>query len=83
MSEYKKVCRCKECGKIYPNGISYICGKCGATIGKQTSLFLQAMGGDPVTLTDKCEKVIAKKGLFGWKIRQEVVDESGNEISGE
>lgn len=30
MRDYKKVCRCRDCGKIYDKGIPYICSKCGA-----------------------------------------------------
>jgi len=69
---YMKVCRCKECGEIYPNGIPYICKKCGAEIGTLTPMILQALGHGEVSLTDKCEKVVAKKGLFGWKVREEI-----------
>lgn len=69
---YIKVSRCKECGEIYPNGIPYICKKCGAEIGTPTPMLLQALGCGEVTLTDKCEKVVAKKGLFGWKVREEI-----------
>lgn len=70
MSGYKEVCRCKECGKIYEKGIPYLCTKCGTRIGAPTLFLIQALGGDQVTLTDKCEKIIAKKTLFGWKIRK-------------
>ena len=28
------------------------------------------MGCGEVTLTEKSEKVVAKKGLFGWKVRE-------------
>jgi hypothetical protein len=28
------------------------------------------MGSGEVTLTEKCEKVVAKKGLFGWRVRE-------------
>ena len=31
---------------------------------------LQMMGSGEVTLTEKCEKVVAKKGLFGWRVRE-------------
>jgi hypothetical protein len=72
MSGYQMVSRCKECGKIYPNGIPYICSKCGVEIGTPTPMLLQALGHGEVTLTDKCEKVVAKKGLFGWKVREEI-----------
>lgn len=67
---YKPVSRCKDCGKIYDKGIPYICSKCGAEIGKPTPTILQMMGCGEVTLTEKCEKVVAKKGLFGWKVRE-------------
>lgn len=61
MGDYKKVCRCKVCGKIYDKGIPYICSKCGAEIGRPTPTILQMMGSGEVTLTEKCEKVVAKK----------------------
>lgn len=35
-------------------------------------MLLQALGHGEVSLTDKCEKVVAKKGLFGWKVREEI-----------
>lgn len=70
MRDYKKVCRCRDCGKIYDKGIPYICSKCGAEIGKPTPTILQMMGCGEVTLTEKSEKVVAKKGLFGWKVRE-------------
>ena len=73
MGKYKRVCRCKKCGKIYPHGIPYICGKCGTEIGTKTPTILKAMGlgYDAVTLTDNCEKVTAKKTLLGWKIKED------------
>lgn len=30
----RKVCRCKNCKKIYPNGIAEIC-KCGVVLGEK------------------------------------------------
>ena len=77
---YMKVCRCKECGKIYPNGIPYICKGCGAEIGIPTPMLLQALGQGEVTLTDKCEKVIAKKSFFGWKVRREIENADMSEV---
>lgn len=76
MGNWKKVCRCKECGGIYPNGIPLICRKCGTEIGATTPAFLQMLGQGEVTLTKKCEKVIAKRGIFGWKVKE---SESENE----
>ncbi len=70
MRGYKTVSRCKDCGKIYEKGIPYICSKCGAEIGRPTPMLLQMMGSGEVTLTEKCEKVIARKSLFGWKVRE-------------
>ena len=72
MGKYKSVSRCKKCGKIYPHGIPYICSKCGTEIGTEPLKTLKLMGlvnGD-VILTDNCEKVIAKKTLLGWKIKE-------------
>lgn len=71
MGDYKEVCRCRECGRIYENGIPYICKGCGAKIGTPTAIIFQAMGHGSVTLTDKCEKVIAKKTILGWKVRSD------------
>ena len=73
MGKYERVCRCKKCGKIYPHGIPYICGKCGTEIGTKTPIILKEMGlgYSDVILTDNCEKVIAKKTLLGWKIRED------------
>lgn len=50
MGDYKKVCRCKVCGKIYDKGIPYICSKCGAEIGRPTPTILQMMG--KITMED-------------------------------
>lgn len=73
---WKIVCRCKECGRIYEGGIPCICKKCGEEIGYPTPMLVQAFGGGPVTLTEKCEKVIAKKGIWGWKVREGKDNES-------
>ncbi len=70
MGKYIKVCRCKECGKIYGNGLPYICSKCGAELGRPTPMRIQMMGFGDVTLTKNCETVIARKGVFGWKVRE-------------
>lgn len=70
MAKYKSVYRCKKCGKIYKYGIPYICGKCGTELGTKTHIILQAIGYGEVTLTDNCESVIAKKTLFGWKLKE-------------
>lgn len=70
MGDWKKVCRCKECGEIYPKGIPLICRKCGTEIGITTPAILQMLGQGEVTLTKKCEKVIAKRGFFGWKVKE-------------
>ena len=76
MAGYREVCRCKECGKIYENGIPYICERCGAEIGTKTPDFFQALlGHGEVTLTDNCEMVIAKKTLFGWKVKRQNTSE--------
>lgn len=66
MRDYKKVCRCRDCGKIYDKGIPYICSKCGAEIGRPTPTILQMMGSGEVTLTEKCEN---RRLLELWIIR--------------
>ena len=48
----------------------YICYKCGTEIGTETPTILKLIGYGDVTLTDNCEKVIAKKTLLGWKIKE-------------
>ena len=65
MRDYKKVCRCRDCGKIYDKGIPYICSKCGAEIGRPTPTILQMMGSGEVTLTEKCHavKTVKTKGI--------------------
>ena len=75
MAGYRKVSRCKECGKIYENGIPYICQKCGTEIGTETPIIFQVLGHKEVMLTDNCEKVIAKRTLFGWKVKRQNTSE--------
>lgn len=70
MGKYRKVNRCKSCGKIYAKGIPYFCDRCGTEIGIPTSTLMQLLGSGEVTLTEQCEKVIAKRSLFGWKVRK-------------
>ena len=48
----------------------WICRKCGTEIGTTTPALLQMLGQGEVTLTKKCEKVIAKRGIFGWKVKE-------------
>jgi hypothetical protein len=79
MADWKRVSRCKECGMVYPNGIPYICGKCGTEIGRPTPILLQTLGYGEVSLTNKCEHVTAKKKLFGWKVRES--EEKTDEMS--
>ena len=75
MGDYMRVSRCKVCGKIYSDGIPYICRKCGTEIGTPTPIIFQALGHEEVTLTENCEKVIAKKTMFGWKVKPDVTSE--------
>lgn len=42
---WRRVNRCKECGQIYKRGIPFICKKCGAEIGRETPIIIQALGG--------------------------------------
>lgn len=71
MRDYKKVCRCRDCGKIYDKGIPYICSKCGAEIGRPTPTILQMMGSGEVTLTEKCVQGILQdqyRGIYSRKV---------------
>lgn len=79
MGDWKKVYRCKECGKIYPNGIPLICGKCGTEIGITTPIIPRMIGHKEVTPTKKCEKVIAKRGILGWKVKESESERKNNE----
>lgn len=63
---YHKVLRCKLCGKIYPEYVPNICRRCGKELTEE-------MNPEEVIIsrpqyTDLVEKVVAKKGLFGWRV---------------
>ena len=71
MGDYKKVCRCKVCGKIYDKGIPYICSKCGAEIGRPTPTILQMMGSGEVQKNARrllLKKVCLDGGLENHRI---------------
>lgn len=77
MSKWQEVKRCKECGKIYDSGIPEICKKCGVRLGT-ASAFMALFGQRQVLRTNKCESVVARRTLFGWKVREntaEAIDE--------
>lgn len=63
---YHKVLRCKLWGKIYPEYVPNICRRCGKELTEE-------MNPEEVIIsrpqyTDLVEKVVAKKGLFGWRV---------------
>lgn len=63
---YHKVLRCKLCGKIYPEYVPDICRRCGKELTEE-------MNPEEVRIlrlqyTDLVEKVVAKKGLLGWRV---------------
>lgn len=63
---YHKVLRCKLCGEIYPEYVPNICRRCGKELTEE-------MNPEEVIIsrpqyTDLVEKVVAKKGLFGWRV---------------
>lgn len=64
MFKYKRVVQCNECGKIYPNGVPYLCYRCGAEIARE-SMFLG------LVLTNNSRHVAARRRLFKWEVKQE------------
>ena len=71
MKGYMKVRRCKECGKIYPGDVPELCFKCGVKLGWVNEIFKFFMSQRVFNYTDNCEEIVAKKTLFGWKVREE------------
>lgn len=80
MGKFKEVAQCKKCGKIYQNGIPIFCYKCGSelreelpTIPFPTSYFglmVNEKAKGKLRLTDNCEKVIARRKMFRWEIKE-------------
>lgn len=70
MGKYMEVYRCKKCGKIYPREITSICKKCGEEIGELNQAILVLTGSEVYEPTEHCEEVVAKRGLFGWKVKE-------------
>lgn len=66
MSRYRKGNQCSECGKVYIKKCPDICWKCGNILYKteQSGIFGIRKRGN-------VREVIAKRTLFGWKIRKE------------
>lgn len=64
MFKYKRVVQCNDCKKIYPNGVPYLCYRCGAEIARE-SMFLG------LVLTNNSRHVAARRRLFRWEIKQE------------
>lgn len=65
MAEYKEYRQCADCKKIYTTA-PRICKKCGARLLEERCVFFDTK----VCRTDKCNLIIAKKTLFGWKIKE-------------
>lgn len=59
---YREARRCKRCKKVYYPSAPDICCKCGTKLYNN-----YAIGPHR---TDDCEVVIAKKTLFGWKVKE-------------
>jgi uncharacterized membrane protein YvbJ len=74
MFEYIVAVRCKGCGKIYPSkdNVPSICKKCGAKIVDISWL------GNQYT-NENSESIVAKRTLFGWKVREEMNGEKVEE----
>jgi DNA-directed RNA polymerase subunit RPC12/RpoP len=58
---YREVYRCKECGKIYER-YPVICEKCGERLVTE--------GFFDDYKTESLEVIVAKRTLFGWKVRE-------------
>lgn len=81
MMEWRSVHRCKICGKVYSDGVPEICYKCGTRIAHQ-SLFLDFLEvSKNMVPTDNLESVIAKRTLFGWKFKNENMEENKDECN--
>lgn len=65
MAKYQEVKQCVECGKIYLR-VPYICYKCGARLLEDRKVLYRT----ETQRTASCRVVIAKKGLFGWKVKE-------------
>lgn len=74
---YQKMFRCKSCGKIYPEYVPDVCRRCGKELTEE-------MNPEEARIlrpqyTDLVEKVVAKKGLFGWRVlRTDDTERSAN-----
>ena len=69
MAKYQEVRQCVECGKIYPGiypRLPYICYKCGTRLLEDRKVLFET----EIHRTDSCRVVIAKRGLFGWKVKE-------------
>ena len=64
MGKWRKVVQCNDCKKIYPNGVPYLCYRCGAEIARE-SMFLG------LVLTNNSRHVAARRRLFRWEVKQE------------
>ena len=69
-NKYTVVVQCTKCGKIYPDGIPYVCFKCGETIGQHNMIGEALLGKKGAITMVNARKVIAKKTLFGWKVKE-------------
>lgn len=65
MGKYQEVRQCTECKKIYKLA-PYICHKCGARLIEDKTLLFQTNA----YRTDNLKVVIAKRTLFGWKVKE-------------
>lgn len=63
---YMEVRQCADCKKIYLQ-VPYICKKCGSRLLEDRAILLHT----ETCRTNKCKVVIAKKTLFGWKVKKE------------
>ena len=72
MSQWQRVNRCKECGRI-SKGKEFC--KCGAVMLSQSVLAVLTHN-NMMTITDHCEVVVARRRFFKWEVKEAYKNDS-------
>lgn len=81
MGKWKRVWRCKECGRIY-EVLPSLCSKCGASIGRPNYIARMIFNKNIVIPTGNTDIVTARKKLLGkWEISEVAQNESEGDES--